>query len=194
MEPESDSTSRSCSMDRLRILRLCCITNPLVRCRHCCPYLSSSWVLLVKTDKSHFCMELTLSSSGGCRAESALLGFAPVVPGCLGISNLRLRPLIILLSKLPNIWVCKIGLEVWHKHALPSSTSVFICQGSLGLPIGTEDSAWKPMVYRSIAWKVRSLADWWLACWQLEWFILWGRNPVAALSEASVEVLTLPEP
>lgn len=146
IEPKSESSSRSHGMDRVRTLRLLCITNPLLCCRHHRCYLSSSGVLLVEIHKSHFCMELTLSSSGGWRAESALLGFAPVVPGCLGISNLRLRPLIILLSKLPNIWVCKIGLEISHKHAFPSGISAFICQWSPGLQMGTEDSAWKPKV------------------------------------------------
>lgn len=117
----------------------------------------------VETHKSHFCMEITLSSSGGWRAESAPLGFAPVVPGSLGISNLRLRPLIIPLSKLPNIWVCKIGLEISHKHAFPSGISVFVCQWSPGLWKGTEDSALKPKVLAKCCGKAWSFLDWWLA-------------------------------
>lgn len=142
----------------------------------------------MKTRKSHFCVELTLSSSGGWKVESALLGFAPVVPGSLGISNLRLRPLIIPLSKLPNIWVCKIGLEISHKHAFPSGISLCVCQWSPGLQ---KIQPWNQRFNQSIAWRPGPvLIDGLLTVSsQLERFTLWVRNPKLTLREASVDPL-----
>lgn len=87
-------------MDRLEARCLHRIVNPLRCCRHHHCYLCSSGVLaggdsqVTPLHRAHF---IFIRRS---KAESALLGFAPVVPGSLGISNLRLRPLIIPLSQL----------------------------------------------------------------------------------------------
>lgn len=144
VEPRSGSTRRSHCVGRFGALHH--RMKPLLRWRHRHRYLSSSGVLAGGASQvtvlhgAHFIFIRRLE------AESALLGFAPVVPGSLGISNLRLRPLIIPLSKLPNIWVCKIGLEISHKHTFPSGISAFVCQWNPGLQKGTEDSALKPKV------------------------------------------------
>lgn len=130
---ETWNGNTSCDGDRSRALLPCKESSSTLLT----PSLSlPQWGLGWWSLTSHTCAWSSLYLHWEVEAESALLGFAPVVPGSLGISNLRLRPLIIPLSKLPNIWVCKIELEVSHKHAFPSGISGFVCQWSLGLQKG----------------------------------------------------------